>query len=576
MTRMRALLVAALLLLGALLLPAIEGGVAVPAAAEESFPVDCDTSDAPHALPAFPGAQGFGRYARGGRGGRVIAVTTLADAGPGSLRDCAEASGARTCVFRVSGTIVLRDWIKVTQPFLTIAGQTSPGGIALRNGASGNAPMLVRTHDVVLRHFRLRPGASPRASDNVDTIQISGGAHDVILDHLSTSWPTDEGINIVGAGHESGRCGQTRNVTVQWSILAEGLNQANRGPHSRGTYFGYGAHAVTFHHNLIASNVRRNPLVNLRGQFDMIDNVIFNSVRYNAELYTRFGDLDVNAIGNSAIMGPSSEATTQLYLLNYFRDYPARFRIHLRGNLDVHRPEDRGDERLVLEPGDWRYVSTAPIGTLSMAAAEIDDAGTAYRRIVAAVGATRPRRDAADARVVAGLIACRGAVLDDPAQVGGWPALTGGAAPADRDGDGIADEWELAHGLSPTNPNDRNMLGGDGYTKLEAYLSELAGDRATMTVQPSLVPRPACGRAIADPGPLPSIALSANPAQVGMGGAVTLRWSGENIRSCKLDGAAAGETGARVVRVKATRAYEIDCIGRYGGDAIDSALVTVR
>jgi hypothetical protein len=66
---------------------------------------------------AFPTAEGFGKYAKGGRGGDVYIVNTLNDAGAGSLRECAEASGPRTCVFSISGEIQLSDQIHVTSPY---------------------------------------------------------------------------------------------------------------------------------------------------------------------------------------------------------------------------------------------------------------------------------------------------------------------------------------------------------------------------------------------------------------------------------------------------------------------------
>src|SRR5262245_23668254 len=103
---------------------------------------------------AFPGAEGFGASAQGGRGGRVIAVTTLADAGPGSLREAVEAEGPRVVVFRVGGTIQLRSRLKIAKPRITIAGQTAPGGgVALRGYG-----LVVGADDVVLRHLRVRPG----------------------------------------------------------------------------------------------------------------------------------------------------------------------------------------------------------------------------------------------------------------------------------------------------------------------------------------------------------------------------------------------------------------------------------
>src|SRR5512137_424608 len=105
-------------------------------------------------MPAFPGAEGFGANTPGGRGGKVIPVVNLNDSGPGSLRAACEAQGPRIVGFWVGGIIDLKSEIKVSKPYLTLAGQTAPGdGVCLRGYA-----FEVKTHDVVVRYLRSRPG----------------------------------------------------------------------------------------------------------------------------------------------------------------------------------------------------------------------------------------------------------------------------------------------------------------------------------------------------------------------------------------------------------------------------------
>src|SRR5205807_2853899 len=74
-------------------------------------------------VPAFPGAEGAGAATPGGRGGKVYEVTTLADGGPGSLREAFAATEPRTVVFRISGLITLSNRLPIDHPFLTVAGQ---------------------------------------------------------------------------------------------------------------------------------------------------------------------------------------------------------------------------------------------------------------------------------------------------------------------------------------------------------------------------------------------------------------------------------------------------------------------
>ena len=108
-------------------------------------------------VPAFPGAEGHGSITRGGRGGRLIAVTNLNDSGHGSLRHAVEADGPRTVVFRVSGTITLESPLRISNPYITIAGQTAPGdSVTLRKHQ-----IQIDADEVVIRYIPSALAVSP-------------------------------------------------------------------------------------------------------------------------------------------------------------------------------------------------------------------------------------------------------------------------------------------------------------------------------------------------------------------------------------------------------------------------------
>jgi opacity protein-like surface antigen len=172
---------------------------------------------APREVIAFPGAEGAGRLSAGGRGGAVIKVTTLEDAGPGSLRAAVEARGPRTVVFDVAGTIALKSQLKITQPNITIAGQTAPGGgITLCDQT-----LVVAADDVVIRFIRSRLGDESKTEG--DAIWINGG-HRIILDHVSASWSVDETLSASARYDEQDQ--GFFDLTVQWSIIADSLRHS--------------------------------------------------------------------------------------------------------------------------------------------------------------------------------------------------------------------------------------------------------------------------------------------------------------------------------------------------------------
>ena len=276
---------------------------------------------------AFPGAQGHGRFSSGGRGGAIIAVTTLADAGPGSLRACIDARGPRLCVFRVGGIIRFTTRRPViTNPHITIAGQTAPGGGILLTHAGGRdafTPLVVKnTHDVIIRNIRVRPDrpAEIRRANSAFTIENS---RNVIVDHVSGSWAVDENIGGYGAND---------NITISSSIFAEGIQ-----PHDKCALLASdpkGPQKLSFIGNLCAHNGDRNPDANFPpgSCVDIVNNVIYDAASQFTEVWESYGGTPVNIVGNSYLRGPKTAARAfAIDLSRVGSTGPAR--IHAEGNL---------------------------------------------------------------------------------------------------------------------------------------------------------------------------------------------------------------------------------------------------
>ena len=154
----------------------------------------------PDRPPAFPGAEGFGKFTIGGRGGRVIEVMNLNDSGPGSVRAACEATGPRTVIFRLSGTIALEKPLTIRNPYVTITGQTAPGdGICIRD-----YKVTFDTEHVIIRYLRFRPSdLQGREHDG-----FGGNGNYAIIDHCSVSWGIDETLSINKASNFSNQVHQ--------------------------------------------------------------------------------------------------------------------------------------------------------------------------------------------------------------------------------------------------------------------------------------------------------------------------------------------------------------------------------
>jgi hypothetical protein len=227
-------------------------------------------------IPSFPGAEGFGAVTVGGRGGEVYHVTNLNNDGPGSFRAACEASGPRTVVFDVSGIIQLTEEVQITNPFITIAGQTAPGDGIIIAGATVN--MTGQVNDLLIRYMRFRrsydkdgPFPKPNTSAAGQCLVGMSVSKNIMIDHVSASWGTDENMSMYRCQLEDNKLIPTKNITVQWSIISEALNPANHA--FANTWGGQGAN---HHHNLLACNVGRNPSISFSHFMDYRNNVIFN------------------------------------------------------------------------------------------------------------------------------------------------------------------------------------------------------------------------------------------------------------------------------------------------------------
>ena len=362
---------------------------------------------------AFPGAEGAGRFAAGGRGGRVLHVTNLDDAGPGSLRDAVEQDFPRIIRFDVAGTIRLKSDLVIRHPRITINGQDAPaGGVALSDHS-----LIVNADDVVVRYVRSRLGS--QSGEEGDAISITGGRR-IILDHVSASWSVDETLS-VSARYD--RTPGIYDVTVQWSIISESLRRAG---HSKGDH-GYGSlirggrgSRFSFHHNLWAHHVQRMPRP---GNYTpIIDDPDGPLIEFRSNIFYNWGgtasgynaDQDSAAtyafIDNCYIAGPDTKG------LNIFREENPNARSWFQGNsLNGTIPADQW----ALVKGLHNPLAAAP----DVAPIVPDPATGGCARVLADAGASH-HRDAADRRVVENVRTRTGRIIDSEADVGGWPDLS--------------------------------------------------------------------------------------------------------------------------------------------------------
>jgi pectate lyase len=403
---------------------------------------------------AFPGAEGYGATATGGRGKPAIAVTTLADDGPGSFRDAARHPGA-TIVFRVGGVVHLKSNMTLASN-LTIAGQTAPGsGITV----AGGKVTMNGSSNIIIRYMRFRGGLAE--SPGSSSLQLGDASH-VMLDHLSIEWGRWDNIQAEGNSYS----------TLQNSVIGEGIVPQRFGCLCESDY-------TTFSHNLWIDNKSRNPKG--KGHIQYVNNVVYN---WGGEGYVGgHGGADhyADLVGNYFIAGPDSSAS-------FIGEFAKTDHTYQSGNLLDADRNGKLDGRPVTQD-DFEKVK-ADVVEKPFASPEVpvhvDPAASIVGEIARQAGDSLCR-DAVDARLTGDLLSfgLKGKLIADESEVGGNPATVDAQAPADSDGDGIPDAWELQHHLNPHNPADAAAIElKTGYTNLEIYLNQLAAQPIRPCPQP--------------------------------------------------------------------------------------------
>jgi pectate lyase len=441
---------------------------------------------------AFPGAEGFGKYSTGGRGGKIIIVSNLNDKGPGSFREAVEAKGKRIVVFAVSGTIHLESKLFIKGD-ITIAGQTAPGdGICL-----ADQPVSLSGDNIILRYLRFRMGDKYQKGGMVDGNggdDAFGGTRrkNIIIDHCSMSWSTDEVFSIYAGD----------STTVQWNLISEPLNysyhfETGDKDYEHHGYGGiWGGRHLSAHHNLFAHCNNRNP------RFDGIRNAPEENVDYRNNVIYNWGGNNIyageggnyNLVNNYFKYGPSTSKSVKFRIVN-----PGKRETPFIGFGKYYVDGNYVDEANDVSKNNWLGIHMGNGGTEADKKEAVIDkphpttlipvqtAKDAYEAVLSYVGAGF-RRDTLDERIINDVKSRTGRFIDVQggfphgteyeATVNAWPALKQLPAPADGDKDGMPDDWEKKKGLNPADTGDASKVSlHPFYSNIEVYINELTGNK---------------------------------------------------------------------------------------------------
>lgn len=388
-----------------------------------------------------------GDTAQGGiaPGTTIVHVTNLNDDGAGSLREAVTLKSPRVVIFDIAGIIHLKKDLKISSPYITVAGQTAPDPGIILTGAA----LRIRSHDVIIQHISVRsgPARTTKENDNRDALSIDGSSTDekhqsynVRVENITATWSVDEAVSLWFP--------TTREVTVTNSIIAEALNNAGhpKGPHSMGLLIGSGVEEAQITGNLLVSNAFRNPVMVQGAEAFVANNLIYNPGQNAIHFYPKQGSgpTRISLVNNVVIKGPDTKKhIAGLLIPTAFKQRDAD-RIYISGNYFQLGPYGT---KMAINP-DLRIAETPPIiSSTWQLRTDID-----VPKLVLRYAGSRPaRRSSLDRALVAGVQRRQSRIIDLP------PAL-GNGAPIVRIAQIPADPFEVT---------------SDGQTKLARWLCKL-------------------------------------------------------------------------------------------------------
>lgn len=376
-------------------------------------------------VKAFEGAMGWSATTAGGRGGAIVRVTNLQAQGQGSLKEAVEMKGPRIIVFEVGGVIDLqKQSLVIKEPYLTIAGQTAPSpGITLIRGG-----LIIGAHDVIVRHIRVRPGeagAAKKSGWEVDGITTT--SYDIIVDHCSCSWATDENLTASGPRFngktvEEWRKNTSHRVTISNCIIAEGLNDSThgKGKHSKGSLIHDNCTEIAIIGNLYANNVERNPLFKAGTSGVIVNNYIFNTggraVHFGSPesewkgRQSQTGQLAL--VANVFEYGPSTPKDIPLLSLGWF----GPLQVYTKDNIAIDQNGKKVE--IIRSKRKYKKVNKPPLWPKEINVLPVNKVRS---QVLKEAGARPWDRDEIDKRIIQDVLNGKGKILDSEQEVGGYP-----------------------------------------------------------------------------------------------------------------------------------------------------------